>query len=215
MGAARVAAAGDTPDPPAAADSPPEFPPPIPPPYNDEDTQKCWDLAKNNKATQLKRLLRNGKPNCNKRGQGGQTPLMAAALSGADKSVAMLLTNGYDWTIGEQDGYTPMHGAAFQGRPKVAKKLLEHGLPPDDVHADGYQPIHRACWGASEGHTDVVKLLVGAGVDPEVPGPDGFGCAGMTKSPATRRFIAKAVKKRNEPAVKKGRRGASDGDSEL
>jgi hypothetical protein len=44
----------------------------------------------------------------NKAGSGGQTPLMSAVLSGKAKAVEVLLKNGADTSIGEQDGYTPM-----------------------------------------------------------------------------------------------------------
>ena len=47
----------------------------------------------------------------------GQTPLMAAVLSGATESVRVLLLElNADPTIPEKDGYTPPHGAGFQGR---------------------------------------------------------------------------------------------------
>merc|ERR1719313_2859431 len=98
----------------------------------------------------------------------GQTPLMAAVLAGADKSVESLLQANADATIGEKDGYTPFHGAGFQGRAEVAKHLLAHRLDPSDRHKDGSTPLHRACWGTDSRHTDMVRFLVkSAGVDPE------------------------------------------------
>merc|ERR1712224_926523 len=97
----------------------------------------------------------------------GQSPLMAATLAGAEKSVAYLLSKGADATIGEKDGYTPFHGAGFQGRAAVAKELLKHKLDPSDRHTDGYTPLHRACWGREQRHTEMVRVLMKAGVDPE------------------------------------------------
>ena len=45
----------------------------------------------------------------------GQTPLMAAILSGQTKAVKVLLLElNADPTIPEKDGYTPPHGAGFQ-----------------------------------------------------------------------------------------------------
>ncbi len=87
----------------------------------------------------------------NKKGQGGQTPLMASVLGGKTTAVKCLLTsNLVDVTIGENDGYTPMHGAGFQGRAAIAKLLIEHGIPVSAVHEDGFAPIHRACWGKEQ-----------------------------------------------------------------
>ena len=72
----------------------------------------------------------------NKQGDGGQTPLMAAVLGGATKSVAALLKHNPDTTIGEKDGYTAFHGAGFQGRADIVPLLVAHGLDPLDRHDD-------------------------------------------------------------------------------
>jgi ankyrin repeat protein len=42
----------------------------------------------------------------NKKGQGGQTPLMAAVLQGKTKNVVSLLKHNPDVTLGEKDGCT-------------------------------------------------------------------------------------------------------------
>lgn len=44
----------------------------------------------------------------NKKGPGGQTPLMNAVLSGKKNAVEALLLAGADVSIPEQDGYTPL-----------------------------------------------------------------------------------------------------------
>ena len=44
-------------------------------------------------------------------GNGGQTPLMNAVLTGKVNAVKALIKAGADPSIGEKDGYTPMHGA--------------------------------------------------------------------------------------------------------
>lgn len=42
--------------------------------------------------------------NINKKGQGGQTPLMAAVLGGKTKNVVALLKHNPDTSLGEKDG---------------------------------------------------------------------------------------------------------------
>merc|ERR550537_1431253 len=103
----------------------------------------------------------------------GQTPLMAATLAGAPESVAFLLSKGADATIGEKDGYTPFHGAGFQGRAAVAKELIKHKMDPSHRHQDGYTPLHRACWGREQRHTDMVRVLLEAGVPYDQPASNG------------------------------------------
>merc|ERR1712146_413688 len=128
----------------------------------------------------------------------GQTPLMAATLGGADKSVEFLLQMGADATIGEKDGYTPFHGAGFQGRAAVAKHLLAAGLDPSDRHSDGNTPLHRACWGREQRHTDMVRFLLKNGVDPEEKSDQGKTCLDMTSNDATKKYVSRRIKKKKE-----------------
>ena len=98
-----------------------------------------------------------------------QGALCDAAAKGDIATLAALLKAGADVTIGEKDGYTPMHGAGFQGRAEIAQLLIDHGLDPSDRHADGYTPLHRACWGGDKRHTEMVGVLLRAGVSPNEP----------------------------------------------
>jgi ankyrin repeat protein len=54
--------------------------------------------------------------NINKKGAGGQTPLMAAVLNGNTMVAKVLLSLKADTSIAEDDGFTPIHAAGFQGR---------------------------------------------------------------------------------------------------
>lgn len=122
----------------------------------------------------------------------GQTPLMAAVLSGKPKIVEFLLEKGADVTIGEKDGYTPSHGAGFQGRAQIIGFLHQHGIDVvRDFHADGYAPLHRACWGREQRHADTVEHLLEVGADPNLPSKIGRTCADMTTNPATQRILEK------------------------
>mmetsp|Transcript_28602 Transcript_28602/g.85452 ORF Transcript_28602/g.85452 Transcript_28602/m.85452 type:complete len:181 (+) Transcript_28602:156-698(+) len=99
----------------------------------------------------------------NRKGPGGQTPLMHAVLQGKEDAVIALLALGADLTIPEKDGYTPMHGAGFQGREKIARLLFAAGVPLDEKHADGHAPLHRACWGNDKRHADTVRAMLEMG----------------------------------------------------
>jgi ankyrin repeat protein len=100
---------------------------------------------------------------------GGQPPLLMAILNDKLEFVKELVERGADTSLGEKDGYTPLHAAAFQGRADIMKYLLEKGLDPNDYHDDGFTPMHRALWGKEQRHTDTVRLLLEAGVDPKQP----------------------------------------------
>eukprot|EP00295_Goniomonas_pacifica_P029158 CAMPEP_0175949856 /NCGR_PEP_ID=MMETSP0108-20121206/29273_1 /TAXON_ID=195067 ORGANISM="Goniomonas pacifica, Strain CCMP1869" /NCGR_SAMPLE_ID=MMETSP0108 /ASSEMBLY_ACC=CAM_ASM_000204 /LENGTH=259 /DNA_ID=CAMNT_0017275843 /DNA_START=1 /DNA_END=781 /DNA_ORIENTATION=- len=126
-------------------------------------------------------LAAGGKINERLESAGGQTPLMAATLSGKPKIVEFLLQQNADASIPEKDGYTPFHGAGFQGRALVAKHLLKHGLDPNDFHRDGFAPLHRACWGGSKRHNQFIKVLLEQpGFDVDIP--SGAGTTGLMEA---------------------------------
>jgi ankyrin repeat protein len=109
----------------------------------------------------------------------GQTPLMAAVLSGATASVKVLLLElSADPTIPEKDGYTPPHGAGFQGRADVAQLLIErHRLsndcPIDAPHeGDHLTPLWRTTWGREQRHLDAAEVMLKGGADPNYRVPD-------------------------------------------
>lgn len=67
-----------------------------------------FDAVASSDLTAIEKILADGNDQLNKKGPGGQTPLMNAVLSGKTSAVAALLKYGADVTIPEQDGYTPM-----------------------------------------------------------------------------------------------------------
>ncbi|MFN5761068.1 MAG: ankyrin repeat domain-containing protein, partial [Sphingobacteriales bacterium] len=70
----------------------------------------------------------------------------------------------------DSDKYTAVHYCAWDGKTEALSLLLKSGALPDIVGADGRTPIHLA---VALGHTDVVKILLSAGVDIERKIPDG------------------------------------------
>jgi ankyrin repeat protein len=125
----------------------------------------------------------------NRKGPGGQTPLMYSVLTGKVWAVKMLLENGANVDIKEESGYTPMHGAGFQGRPEIAQILIDHGVPTSPRHKDGYVPLHRACWGKEKRHADTVKVFLKNGVDIDILADDGRSCRDMTQNTDTLKVL--------------------------
>ncbi|KAK3243531.1 hypothetical protein CYMTET_46824 [Cymbomonas tetramitiformis] len=144
-----------------------------------------------------KRLIKEGVDINTKGGPGQQTPLMTAVLQGQANMVGLLLDSGADPTIGEKDGYTPVHGAAYQGRANVMKILIDKNFDLNEVHRDGFTPLHRACWGKEQRHTDTVKLLLNAGVDPKQPSSTGVECIQMTRNEETKKVVGQQLFAKN------------------
>ncbi len=58
-----------------------------------------------------------------------------------------------------------MHNAANEGRLDVMRLLLQRGANKDAYNDTGKTPLHEACSG---GQADAAKLLLDAGVSPNV-----------------------------------------------
>mmetsp|Transcript_60840 Transcript_60840/g.113778 ORF Transcript_60840/g.113778 Transcript_60840/m.113778 type:complete len:180 (-) Transcript_60840:29-568(-) len=149
---------------------------------------------------QIQKALDEGE-DINKIGQGGQSPLMHAVLTGNAAAVGFLLEKRADTSIPEKDGYTPMHGAGFQGRAEIAKLLISHGLDPRDRHKDGFTPLHRACWGREQRHADTVRVFLKAGVPFDEAADNGQRPLEMaTANPATMKLLKRRAEKASKPA---------------
>jgi hypothetical protein len=113
--------------------------------------------------------------------------IMQTALGGDVATLKYLLDEGADAENADSFGFTPIHGAAFKGHAGVAELLLQHGVEPDAPHrGDGNSPLHRACWAADvsvEGQVGVIKALLNAGVDINVPNTKGQSCLDMAVDP--------------------------------
>jgi len=132
----------------------------------------------------------------------GQTPLMAAVLRGRPKIVKVLLEEGADVTIAENDGYTPAHGAAVKGSVAVTKVLKKFGIDvKNDKLDDGYYPFHRACMGRKVGHRELVEYFLSQGVDPDLEAGNGKTCIELaTNKKIKRMLLLKGADPRGEDA---------------
>mmetsp|Transcript_15319 Transcript_15319/g.17650 ORF Transcript_15319/g.17650 Transcript_15319/m.17650 type:complete len:201 (-) Transcript_15319:13-615(-) len=130
----------------------------------------------------------------------GQTPLMAAILRGKSKIVKVLLEEGADVTIADNDGYTPAHGAAVKGSVAVTKVLEKFGVDvKTDKLDDGYYPFHRACMGTKFGHRELVEYFLLQGVNPDLEAGNGKTCIELaTNKKIKRMLILKGADPRGE-----------------
>ncbi|XP_028971649.2 ankyrin repeat domain-containing protein 50 [Esox lucius] len=116
----------------------------------------------------------------------GRTPLIAAAYMGHREAVEILLDRGAEVDLADGDGRTALSVAALcvptvagvKGYGDVASLLLERGANPGHRDKDGMTPLLLA---ASEGHEEVVELLLEAGADvDESAGPRATATAAVT-----------------------------------
>ena len=78
----------------------------------------------------------------------GLTPLLTATRDswhGRPEAVMMLLANGADSRIADNDGYTPLHHAARSSDPAVAALLLDAGASHEALTKEGFNALGVAC----------------------------------------------------------------------
>lgn len=105
--------------------------------------------------------------------QGGQTPLMWAAVGGRLQATLLLLRGGASVGVRDERGYDATAHAAQYGHVAVLYALLGGGASPTSVDADGHTPLH---WAAYMGHHGAVTALCLLGGAP----PDVRDGRGMT-----------------------------------
>lgn len=129
---------------------------------------KMFDAIMTDDADQINQALNYG-IDINIPGPQGYTPLFQAVFSHRINAVKLLLARGADAAKRNFKGFNPLDAAAFSGCAECAHMLLKHGVNPHLVHPDGYNALHRAIWGDEPEHTEVVRMLLEAGVSPSKP----------------------------------------------
>ncbi|HEV2177534.1 MAG TPA: ankyrin repeat domain-containing protein [Terriglobia bacterium] len=113
----------------------------------------------------------NGKQAVNRKGPGGSTPLMYAALYGDSDSVRQLLKRGADPNIRNEANATALMWAV--GDFAKTRLLVEHGADVNARSDNGRTPLMIAA--TRFGSAPVVKLLLDHGADPNAQSPSLFG----------------------------------------
>jgi ankyrin repeat protein len=91
------------------------------------------------------------------------TPLGLAATNGSGGMIALLIDAGADPNEVGIEGETVLMTAARTGKVEAVRVLLERGARVD--HREEWLSQTALMWAASEGHPDVIGLLLGHGAD--------------------------------------------------
>ncbi len=96
-----------------------------------------------------------------------ETALAAAARSGHETMVELLLTAGADVERRDDDGATALLHACDEdtGHAGVVRRLLAAGADPDAADEEGARPLHRCL---CERHFECARLLLSGGADPNL-----------------------------------------------
>ena len=94
----------------------------------------------------------------------GATALMAAATSGCDACVRLLVERGAEVTARTASGITALHNAAFEGNPATVKQLVDAGAEVNAVDERGFTPLMMAVSSRTR-NPEVPRLLLARGAN--------------------------------------------------
>lgn len=145
------------------------------------------EVAGKGNTARVRELLDSG-VNVNMRGPDRNTPVMEAAYAGHAETVKLLLERGADLSVKKRDGATArtltsnsqvlemfknldaLVTTAGEGNETAVKDLMRKGTPLNALNGSGEAPLHTAAW---FGRTEIVKLLLANGANPELKKADG------------------------------------------
>ncbi|CAI8027105.1 Ankyrin homolog, partial [Geodia barretti] len=94
------------------------------------------------------------------------TPLIVACgTKGSYKIACLLLEEGADPNLGNDEGWTPLMGAAKSGHYRTVGVLLEGGAHPDIHTPKGWTALMEA---VDKGHGDIALRIIEAGATPHI-----------------------------------------------
>lgn len=102
---------------------------------------------------------------------GGWTPLMAAADSGQEAAVSVLLELGADVKSQDASGDTALHIACRRNKVQIVKGLLAAGADPNALSVEGGTPLLAAGY---FGSGELMDLLLSSGANPSLADESGI-----------------------------------------
>jgi ankyrin repeat protein len=130
-----------------------------PTPPQDPQVTQLMNALRHGNRTAFERLLRANPKLAQSKGEGGDTPLMYAALYGNATSVRALLDSGADPNARNDAGVAALLWAVDQA--DITRLLLERGADANVQSSDRRTPVQLAA--SRFGASDVVKLLLDHG----------------------------------------------------
>jgi ankyrin repeat protein len=130
---------------------------------------RMLNVLRNGDRHEFNRMLREKPEVVNRKGQGGSTPIMYAAMYGDAEAVRRLLERGADPNTPNEGGATAlMYAVSDLEKTRI---LLEHRADPNARSGEGRTPLLIAA--GRTGSTPSVKMLLDRGANPSVQGSDG------------------------------------------
>ena len=173
-----------------------------------KEVHTMFDAVMSDEFASINKALVEDKIDVNIRGPNGYTPLFQAVFSHKLNAVHMLLEAGAEPRLRNNQGFNALDAAAYGGCVQCVHMLLKDGrCNPALIGRDGYNALHRAIWGDDREHTEVVEMLLEAGLSPSkaavVPGSGTIMPLDMVNENAdTHRVLKRAIDKEEKRKAK-------------
>ena len=142
-----------------------------PPPPPDPGAASLVEELRRGDSAAFQKKLRDDPKAANRKGPGGSTPLMYAALYGDSDSVRRLLAAGADPNLKNDAGATALMWAA--GDLGKTRLLVDHGADVNARSDTGRTPLMIAA--TRHGSTPILQVLLDHGANPSAQSPGLFG----------------------------------------
>ena len=100
-----------------------------------------WTAAREGKTKELQRLLKAGTKVNARQGGSGMTALNTAAIYGQTQAAELLISNGADVALANNDGNTALHIASFFAHTELVELLLDNGASVTAKSKRGETPV--------------------------------------------------------------------------
>jgi uncharacterized protein len=143
-----------------------------------EGKSSCLEIASQNGATAIVRILVEAGVDINEKGYVGHTAFRIASRNGHTDIVKYLAGKGAEIDTKGDDEATPLESAAGKGHLEIVQFLVESGAKVNHQDKDRDTPLGEA---AKAGFVDVVKYLLSKGADASLKNKDGRTAEDLAK----------------------------------
>jgi uncharacterized protein len=118
------------------------------------------EAVRKNRIDEVRALLLKGVDVNSRDVFGDNAGLHWAASLGLAEMARLLIDNGADVNVRNEEGYTPLHWAAGEGQKELVVILIIHGADVNAHNKRGWTPLR---WAEAQSQKEIVRILVAAG----------------------------------------------------
>jgi ankyrin repeat protein len=118
------------------------------------------ETVRQNRIDEVRALLLKGVDVNSRDVFGDNAGLHWAASLGLAEMARLLIDNGADVNVRNEEGYTPLHWAAGEGQKELVVILIIHGADVNAHNKRGWTPLR---WAEAQSQKEIARILVAAG----------------------------------------------------